>query len=316
MGFFDSISRGWGFIKEAFAMAKQDRTLLKPSVYSIVAGITYWMIFLGFAIATDIDFDTTGGQITGAIATFGSFVIFYFFMGMTVHLVDVHLKGGTPKLSEAYADAKQNFVAIIFLALISTVVEIISKAVQRSSRNSEGAGAAIFLNIIASIIESIWAMLAFLLLPPSSLKTSHWGKLSLELGRYQKATTYRSVSVMSVSGWSQVSLALPFSWWSSEWSTSPSTLSAAPLELSWVSESVEPYSASTSPLQATCEWPTTPVFTFGRRTKWTTGLKHLRLFPSHAFFKACNKPSGIGVSIEYNQARRAQSGPGLSFHRA
>ncbi len=146
-------------------MAKQDRTLLKPSVYSVVAGITYWMIFLGFAIATDIDFDTTGGQITGALATFGSFIIFYFFMGMTVHLVDVHLKGGTPTLSEAYADAKQNFGAIIFLALISTVVEIISKAVRQSSRDSDSAGGAIVLSIIASIIESIWAMLAFLLLP-------------------------------------------------------------------------------------------------------------------------------------------------------
>lgn len=146
-------------------MAKQDRTLLKPSVYSIVAGITYWMIFVGVAIGADIDFDSTGGQITGVLATFGSFVIFYFFMGMTVHLVDVHLKGGTPTLREAYADAKQNFVAILFLALISTIVEIISKAVRQSARDSESAGIGIFLSIIASVIESVWSMMAFLLLP-------------------------------------------------------------------------------------------------------------------------------------------------------
>jgi hypothetical protein len=43
MGFFDSLSKGWGFMKEAFAMAKADRSLLKPSVYSVAVGILYWI---------------------------------------------------------------------------------------------------------------------------------------------------------------------------------------------------------------------------------------------------------------------------------
>jgi hypothetical protein len=38
MGFFDSLSKGWRFMKEAFAMARADRTLLKPSVYSVAIG--------------------------------------------------------------------------------------------------------------------------------------------------------------------------------------------------------------------------------------------------------------------------------------
>ena len=93
-------------MKEAFAMAKEDRSILRPSLYSVMVGIIYWVLWIVVILGTGIDFDSTGGQIIGAIATFGSFAIFYFFMGMTVNMVDVHLKGGQPSLSEAYADAK------------------------------------------------------------------------------------------------------------------------------------------------------------------------------------------------------------------
>ncbi len=144
-------------------MAKQDRTLLKPSVYSVVVGIVYWVIWVAVFIAMEIDFESTSGQILGALSTFGSFVIFYFFMGMTVNMVDVHIKGGQPSVGEAYADAKQNFVAILMLALISTIVEILAKAARQNGRAKGVAGIA--LAIVAGIVESIWTMIAFLLLP-------------------------------------------------------------------------------------------------------------------------------------------------------
>ncbi len=175
MGFFASISRGWGFIKEAFGMAKENRALLKPSVYSVVVGIAYWMIWVVVFIAADVDFESSGGKAMGVLATFGSFAIFYFFMGMTVNMVDVHIKGGTPSLKEAFADAKQNFVAILFLAMISTIVELITKAVRKSSQESESAGAAIVMRLIASVIESVWAMLAFLLLPAIIIEDASLG---------------------------------------------------------------------------------------------------------------------------------------------
>lgn len=163
MGFFDRLSMGWSFMGEAFSMAKENRQLLRPSVYSVMVGIVYWVIWLVIFLGAEIDFESTGGQILGAISTFGSFAIFYFFMGMTVNMVDVHIKGGTPTLGEAYADAKQNIVAILFLALISTIVEILAKAARQNGR-AKG-GAAIVLSIVASIVESIWTMIAFLLLP-------------------------------------------------------------------------------------------------------------------------------------------------------
>jgi hypothetical protein len=174
MGFFGRLSLGWGFMGEAFSMAKQNRQLLRPSMYSVIVGIVYWMIWLGIFIGAKIDFESTTGQVLGAVSTFGSFTIFYFFMGMTVNMVDVHIKGGTPTLGEAYADAKQNFVAILFLALISTIVELLAKAARRNTRG--GGGAAIVLSIIAGIVESVWTMIAFLLLPAIIIEDASLGE--------------------------------------------------------------------------------------------------------------------------------------------
>lgn len=157
-------------------MAKEDRSLLRPSLYSVLVGIVYWVIWIAVFIGMDIDFESTGGQVLGALSTFGSFAIFYFFMGMTVNMIDVHVKGGTPSLKDAYDDAKQNYIAILFLALISTIVELVAKAARRGSSESDSFAGAIVLRIIASIIESIWTMIAFMLLPAIIIEDASLGE--------------------------------------------------------------------------------------------------------------------------------------------
>lgn len=162
MGFFASLSTGWRFIKEAFGMAFADRTLLKPSVYLVLTTIVYLAIWIAALIATDFNFEeNTGASIlVGATSTFGSFLIFYFFCGMTVNMVDAHLSGNKPSVGEAFRDARQNILAICTLALISTIVDMIVRAFR-----GDGEGANIVGRIVASIIESIWTVLTFLLLP-------------------------------------------------------------------------------------------------------------------------------------------------------
>lgn len=159
MGFFKSISTGWGFIKQAFAMAKEDRTLLKPSVYLVVISILYFIGFVAVLLAIDIDWDNNAGLGSAicAAGTLGSFIIFYFCCGMTVNMVDVHIEGGEPNLKDAFADAKQNFFAILWMAIISTIVNMLANAM-RNDDNLIG-------RIIAGIIESIWTILTFLMLP-------------------------------------------------------------------------------------------------------------------------------------------------------
>ena len=161
MGFFASIGKGWEFIKQAMAMAKADRSLLKPSVYQVVISIVYWVIWIAIFVGLNVDPESGTAAVMGVFATFGSFLIFYFFCGVTVNMIDVHLRGGKPSIKEGIADARQNFLAISFLAVISTIVELVAKSV----RNQGEGGAAIVTSIIAGVIESIWTMVSFLLLP-------------------------------------------------------------------------------------------------------------------------------------------------------
>lgn len=163
MGFFRSIGTGWRFIKQAFKMAGENRALLKPSMYSVVFSILYFLVWVGILVAIDIDFEKNAGlgALIGGCATFGSFLIFYFFCGMTVNMVDVHLAGGEPSVKEAYRDAKQNFVAICWMAFVSTIVNMLANAIRG---DNEGGGNLVG-RIIAGIIERVWTVLTYLMLP-------------------------------------------------------------------------------------------------------------------------------------------------------
>lgn len=156
MGFFDSLSKGWTFTKEAFVMAKHGK-LLMPSLYQVLISIVYFVGVVAMLIAIDPHWSDATWAVVSGIITFGSFLIFYFFCGVTVNMIDVHLKGGTPSFRDGVADARKNFVAIVFLALISAVIESFA----RFARNENS----LVGRILAGIIESIWTTLSFLLLP-------------------------------------------------------------------------------------------------------------------------------------------------------
>src|SRR6187401_2979453 len=123
MGFVESFKKGWSFMKAAFAMARQDRKLLAPSVYQVLLSVLYFVGWVAALIAIDPNWSDGTWTVVSIIAVFGSFLIFYFFCGMTVNMIDVHLKGGTPSLSEGARDAGKNFIAIVFLALVSTIID-------------------------------------------------------------------------------------------------------------------------------------------------------------------------------------------------
>jgi hypothetical protein len=157
MGFFDSIKKGWSFMKAALAMAGQQKKLLLPALYLVLSTILYYVVWIAVLVAIDPQWSDGQWAIVGSICTFGSFLIFYFFCGVTVNMIDVHIKGGMPSLKEGCKDAGKNFLAITFLAIISTIVEMFAKAAR--------SGDSIAAKIIAGIVEAIWTMTAFLLLP-------------------------------------------------------------------------------------------------------------------------------------------------------
>ncbi len=167
MGFIESWKKGWSFIKAAFAMARENKKLLAPSVYQVLVSIVYWVGWIAALVAMDPQWSDGTWAVVGAIATFGSFLVFYFFCGMTVNMVDVHLKGGTPSVGEGARDAAKNFVASVFLALVSTIIELFARA----ARDNDS----IVGKIIAGIVEAIWTTLSFLLLPAIIIEDAGFG---------------------------------------------------------------------------------------------------------------------------------------------
>ncbi|HEU4613362.1 MAG TPA: DUF6159 family protein [Kofleriaceae bacterium] len=167
MGFIESWKKGWSFMGAAFSMARENKKLLAPSLYQVLISIVYWVAWIAALIAIDPEWSNGTWAAVGAVATFGSFLIFYFFCGMTVNMIDVHLKGGTPSVGEGARDAGKNFVAIVFLALVSTVVEMFARA----ARDNDS----IVGKIVAGIVEAIWTTLAFLLLPAIIIEDAGFG---------------------------------------------------------------------------------------------------------------------------------------------
>lgn len=163
MGFFTGLKRGFSFIGKAFTMGFENRALLKPSIYLVLTTFVYYVIWVGIIIASGINMGEGAGKAIGALILFGSFLIFYFFMGMTVHVVDKHLRGEEFSMKSAFDDAKQNFAAIAILALISTIVQIIANAARRAA--AQRGGVAVVGKILVGIIESLWTVASYLLLP-------------------------------------------------------------------------------------------------------------------------------------------------------
>lgn len=168
MGFIESFKKGWAFMVAAFRMAGENRKLLAPSVYLVLATIVYFVGWLVALLAMKPQWSDTTWSIVGGIATLGSFIIFYFFCGMTVNMIDVHLKGGKPSLGEGARDATKNIVAIIFLALVSTIIEMFAKAARRND--------SLVGKIIAGIVEAIWTVVSFLLLPAIIIEDASFGQ--------------------------------------------------------------------------------------------------------------------------------------------
>lgn len=168
MGFCDSLSKGWSFVMAAFRMAGENRKLLAPSVYQVLLIIVYFVAWVAALIVIDPRWSDGTWAAVSALCVFGSFLISFFCSGMTVNMIDVHLKGGTPTLGEGARDAAKNFPAIVVLSLISTIVNAIASA----ARDNDS----IVGRIIAGIIEAVWTTLALLLLPAIIIEDAGFGQ--------------------------------------------------------------------------------------------------------------------------------------------
>ncbi len=164
-GFFDSLSRGWAFLRESVLMAFRDRDLFLPSVFAVLANI---ILLGGLALILHLTgqleplLEEEGisplGWVILIVAAFVGYLVTYFFTAMTVHLVDVHLRGEDAQLGSAFADSVRNFGGITALAVATLVVSLIASAIRGNQRRG-------LRDMAADTVERGWLAITYLLLP-------------------------------------------------------------------------------------------------------------------------------------------------------
>ncbi|UCH33052.1 MAG: hypothetical protein JSV65_10655 [Armatimonadota bacterium] len=164
-GFFDGISRAFVFLRESVVMAFRDKDLILPAIFATVAnavmlGIIMLVLWQTGALQALADEDTAPWWwlIVGGGVVMVNYAITYFFIGMTVNLVDTHLRGGDARLGEAFADARKNFLALVGLAVVSTAVSLVTGMLR--GRRGRGLG-----DIAAGAIDRVWVVATYLILP-------------------------------------------------------------------------------------------------------------------------------------------------------
>ena len=184
-GFFDRFARGFAFIQGAYSLAFEKMSLLVPTVIGLGVSLAFSAAMFGVLFAI---FSATGGMAIvhagsnvdvwfrahrvvlfffGGAWSIGGYFIGFFFMGMTMSMIDAYLKGREPELGTAFRDAVKNFAGILQLAIVSFLVALVIGMV-RGNRRSRGISGALFDSIragIAKMIEEAWTVFTFLLLP-------------------------------------------------------------------------------------------------------------------------------------------------------
>jgi len=162
-----SFSRGWSFLKQAWDMAFKDRDLLKPSIYSLLAGMVVSVI--GIVPIALLAFVFSGSQfgnilivLAGAIMVFVQFVVSYLFSGMTAYLIFGYLSEGDGRMDHAWEIVRRDFLDILTLAAASTAVNVFRNAANRNRRGGLAAG---LIRGAANLFEVLWTEASYLILP-------------------------------------------------------------------------------------------------------------------------------------------------------
>ena len=162
-----SFSRGWSFLKQAWGMAFKDKDLLKPSIYALFVGMVISVIGIIPIILVAITLG--GGQIgniimgiLGVILMFVQFVVSYVFSAMTVYLIYRYLTKGDGRMDEAWKIVRRDFVDILTLAAVSTLVGTLRNMANSNRRNNVFAG---ILRSLLRAFEALWTEAALLVLP-------------------------------------------------------------------------------------------------------------------------------------------------------
>jgi hypothetical protein len=159
-------------MRESLAMAFRDKDMLLPPIFSVFASTGFLvaavLVLRAMGLLHKVLSEEEGWNAT-QIATllvvgFVYFGIIYFFTGMVVHMVDKHLKGQDARLGEAFADSVRNIGAILLLAVVSSVISLLTSGRRRRSEGLPGQGYD-GADIAARLAWRVWMVAVSLALP-------------------------------------------------------------------------------------------------------------------------------------------------------
>jgi len=159
----DKLKRGYSFLIQAWRMARADPDLIKPSGYTLLAGLVVTLVGLPFIILSGMTLgDRVFGQVItgflGILLLFAQLAVGYIFSAMTAYLVYSYLSEGDGRMERAWQIVRRDWLDILSLAAASTVVSMARRASQRKGRASLG-------GMAGGVVETLWTEAAYLVLP-------------------------------------------------------------------------------------------------------------------------------------------------------
>jgi hypothetical protein len=181
-----AFSRGWSFLKQAWQMAVKDRDLIKPTIFSMVAGFIVSIVFIPFIVGASF---LSGGEnnifaqvvmfVLGAVMIFIQYTVGYIFSAMTVYLIYGYLSEGDGRMEKAWAVVKRDFLDLLSLAGASTAVNLLKNAIKGKGRSGGR-------NFLAGAIDTVWTEAAFLILPAMVIEDMNLKNALLRAGNIIK----------------------------------------------------------------------------------------------------------------------------------
>ncbi len=166
---FQSLSRGWGFLKQAVSMAVKDRDLIKPSIMAFFANAAVGIVFAIPMVAAAVLLggnDNGVGRVVlaglGVIMLFVQYTVSYIFSGMTVYLIYGFLSEGDGRMDKALAIIRRDILDIMSLAAASAVVKTLQNVLRGRDRRGRVNPIG---GLLAGVLDAVWTTATYFVLP-------------------------------------------------------------------------------------------------------------------------------------------------------
>lgn len=173
---FRTFRRSWELVKISWGVLQQDRELLLFPLLALVGSIIVSVIY-GIALfasgfinmMTRQGEDQTGPTIIGIVILFIYYLINYTIITFSnvalTGAVLMRFNGENPTVSDGFQIASGKLGKIVGYAAINATVGVLLSLIRGNARQSKNIAIQIIVSILAGIIEGVWSVVTYLVVP-------------------------------------------------------------------------------------------------------------------------------------------------------